>query len=78
MSSYAALADFFLSLRGQGISLASADLEVLEKWDRCGVDPVFVARVMEEMQKECLDKSKPFPKHLAPIARRVNSLLRPR
>lgn len=72
---YTDLALFFVELRGKGVSLSTFDLDVLESWETSGLEVPFLAKVMIDMNEECLKKNKPFPQTLAPVARRVHKIL---
>ena len=73
---YSYLVQLFLELRGRGLSLSSADLEVVHAWKKDGVNPEFAADVMHDMARECAELGRVFPATIAPVARRVKQSLK--
>ncbi len=72
---YSLIASLFIDLRGKGVSLSSADLETISAWEKDGLKPEFIMQVMLEYADECNKKAKNFPGSLAPISRRLHSIL---
>lgn len=72
---YSIVANLFIDLRGKGISLSSADLEVLLNWENASIKPNLVMQIMLEYAEECKKKGRDFPNTLAPISRRLHSIL---
>jgi hypothetical protein len=72
---YSDLIHLFFHLRVSGMSLSSVDLEILSFWEKEGIKPEFIAKVMFEMKDECQEKGKIFPVTLVPISRKVNRIL---
>ncbi len=72
---YSLIASLFIDLRGKGVSLSSADLEILLAWEKAEIKPKFIMEVMLEYADECNKKTKNFPTSLAPISRRLHSIL---
>lgn len=72
---YSILASLFIDLRGRGVSLSSADLEILLAWEKANLKPEFIMQVMFEYASECRLKAREFPSTLAPISRRLHSIL---
>ncbi|BBH54213.1 hypothetical protein [Fluviispira sanaruensis] len=72
---YSMLVHLFLDLRGRGLSLSSADLDILKSWEDAGLKPEFIAQVMFEYAEECKHKARPFPSTLVPLSRRVHTVL---
>jgi|LauGreDrversion4_2_1035121.scaffolds.fasta_scaffold3760427_1 hypothetical protein len=74
-SDYAMLAHLFIELRGKGLSLSTADLDILKSWELSGIKAEFIANVMHEYAEECKQKSKNFPNSLLPVYRKVHAIL---
>ncbi|WGL60915.1 hypothetical protein QEJ31_04800 [Pigmentibacter sp. JX0631] len=72
---YSILASLFIDLRGKGVSLSTADLEILHSWEKANLKPEFIMQVMFEYASECRSRAKDFPNNLAPISRRLHSIL---
>lgn len=72
---YSDLMHLFFNLRASGMSLSSADLEILNFWEKEGIKPEFIAKVMLEMEEECRNKGKIYPRTFVPISRKVNLVL---
>ena len=75
---YSYLVQLFLELRGRGLSLSSADLEIVQLWKKEGINPDFAADVMQEMAREYAQLGRVFPATIAPVARRVKQSLKQR
>ncbi|KAB8028600.1 hypothetical protein [Fluviispira multicolorata] len=69
------LVHLFLDLRGRGMSLSSADLDILKSWEDMGLKPEFIAQIMFEYAEECKQKAKVFPATLLPLSRKVRAIL---
>jgi hypothetical protein len=72
---YSMLVHLFLELRGRGMSLSSADLDILKSWEDSGIKPEFIAQIMIEYAEDCKQRSKHFPNSFLPLSRRVRSIL---
>lgn len=72
---YSMLIHLFIELRGRGMSLSSADLDIFKAWEDSGIKPEFIAQIMVEYADECKQKSKHFPNSLLPLTRKVRSIL---
>ncbi len=65
----------FIELRNKGASLSARDLDVLENWEKLGIDPNFICKVMYEMYTECEKKDIPFPKSFLKISKKVDTII---
>lgn len=72
---YSELTQLFFYLRGSGVSLSAADLDILSFWEKEGIQPAFIAQVMFDIKEECQIKGKTFPLSFAAINRRLNSII---
>lgn len=73
---YSALVHLFIELRGRGMSLSAADLEVVQSWKRLAIPPDIIAEVFHDAAHECTRRGTVFPSNLAPLARRVQQVLK--
>lgn len=76
LSDYSRIAHAFVELRGKGLSLSAADLEVLRSWRERAVPPVALLELLFALAEECEQEGKGFPLSLKSIDTRVKRALR--
>lgn len=69
------LIHLFIDLRGRGLSLSTFDLDILNAWEKDGLNVEFIAKTMYEIAYECKEKNQNFPNTLLPISRKLNKIL---
>lgn len=72
---YSELTHLFFYLRGSGVSLSAADLDILSFWEKEGIHPAFIAQVMMDIKEECQIKGKNYPGSFAAVHRRLSSII---
>ena len=72
------LVQLFIELRGQGMSLSSVDLLIIDNWSAKRHEPQFLAETMLEVAAELQENQKSFPANLTMIDRRVTRILKRR
>ena len=72
------LVQLFIELRGQGMSLSSVDLRIIDNWSSKQHEPQFLAETMLEVAAELQENQKSFPANLTMIDRRVTKILKRR
>ncbi|MCA2961078.1 MAG: hypothetical protein IOD12_12560 [Silvanigrellales bacterium] len=76
LSDYSRIAHAFIELRGKGLSLAAADLEVLRSWRERSIPPVALVELLFAIAQECENEGKGYPLSLRAIDTRVKRSLR--
>jgi len=75
-SDYSRISHAFVELRGKGLSLSAADLNVLRAWRDMYLPPSAILELMFALSQECDDGGTGFPLTLKAIDTRVRRALR--
>ena len=75
-SDYSRISHAFVELRGKGLSLCAADLDVLRSWRDMRLPPSAILELMFALSQECDEAGKGFPLTLKAIDTRVRRAAR--
>jgi hypothetical protein len=75
-SEYSRIAHLFIELRGKGMSLSNADVEILGLWNGHKVPPSVLSELLVSIARECEEASVGFPLSLRAVHTRLQRGLR--